>query len=308
MLEERFRLVYLSKDSTDIKQISLTWKKFWIVASLSTAILVGVIIFAISFFTRLYHDYRIISLENDREHLQSELLAIRDRVSVLDNRLADVETTGDALRNVANLDPIDEDTRQVGIGGPALYESIDAGYYPDEVSRTAVELKHDLDKLEREILLEHYSLLEIDEKLSMLEKERNHFPSIWPVLGGRITSDFGWRIDPFTKRNAFHEGIDVPMRKGTTVLATADGKVKVAKTIYTPHKNYGMEIVIDHGFGYETRYAHLSKILVRRGQTVKRWDPIGKVGNTGRAKGDHLHYEVLYNGNRQNPEYFIYNK
>jgi len=97
------------------------------------------------------------------------------------------------------------------------------------------------------------------------------------------------------------------MPKGTRVLATADGRVVRAKTLYTPFKNYGMEVVIDHGYGYQTRYAHLSKILVRRGQRVKKGEMIGEVGSTGRAKGPHLHYEVMENGRRRDPEFFIYN-
>ena len=106
---------------------------------------------------------------------------------------------------------------------------------------------------------------------------------------------------------AIHEGVDIPVRKGTTVLAAAAGIVRIAKNNYTPHKNYGREIVIDHGNGYKTRYAHLSKILVRRGQRVKRWDAIAEVGDTGRAQGPHLHYEVIYQDKKQNPEHFIYN-
>ena len=307
MLEERFRLVYLSKDSTHIKQISLTWKKFCVFAALAAVALVALTILAIGAFTHLYHNYRIASLKNDREHLQSELLTIKERVSVLSHRLAQVETTGDELRNVANLDPIDSDTRQVGIGGPALYESLDAAYYPDEISRTATEVKLDLDKLERAILLEKSSMAEINAKLKARQQSTDHFPSICPVLGGRITSRFGRRIDPFTNRIAMHEGVDIPMRIGTSVLSSAAGVILKIKNTYTPHKNYGKEIVIDHGNGYQTRYAHLSKIHVRRGERVKRWDVIGEVGDTGRAQGPHLHYEVMYNGERQNPEHFIYN-
>jgi murein DD-endopeptidase MepM/ murein hydrolase activator NlpD len=104
-----------------------------------------------------------------------------------------------------------------------------------------------------------------------------------------------------------HDGVDFPARKGTEVLATADGTVKVAKKLYTPNKSYGREIVIDHGDGYETRYAHLSKVKVHKGQKVSRWEVIGEVGQTGRATGDHLHYEVILSGKRQNPEHYIYN-
>ncbi len=309
MLEERVRLVYLSKDRTDIKQISLAGRKFCFFAILFAFMFVAVTVFMSGLFTRFYHNYRITSLKNDRKHLQKELLVIKERVALLNNRLAQVEVTGDELRNVASLPQIDNDIRQVGVGGPfgSYYGSFDSGYYSDEVNRTATEIRLDLNKLERVIRLEKSSMMEIAAKLRARQDWVNHFPSIRPILGGRITDRFGYRVDPFTKKITPHEGVDIPMPKGTPVLATADGVVRIVNKIYTPHKNYGKEVVIDHGYGYQTRYAHLSRIYVRRGQRVKRWEPIGEVGSTGKASGPHLHYEVVCQGERQNPEYFIYN-
>jgi murein DD-endopeptidase MepM/ murein hydrolase activator NlpD len=157
------------------------------------------------------------------------------------------------------------------------------------------------------VLLEKASFSEIYARLIRKMEEIDHFPSINPVLGGRITDRFGFRVDPYTRKWNIHQGVDIPAYKGTSVLATADGIVKEAKIEYTPHKDYGREIIVDHGFGYETRYAHLSKILVYKGQRIKRWEIIGEVGDTGKATGDHLHYEVIYSAERQNPENFIYN-
>ena len=307
MLEERFRLVYLSKNSTGIRQINLTFKHFVLLCILLVTILTGLAIFAVGTFTRLYHNYRITSLENDREHLQKELLILKDRVLDLGTHLSQVEQTGDELRNVANLDPIDDDTRQVGTGGPGYYGSFDGNYIPDEVTKTAMEMKLDLDQLERSILLEKASLAEIEAKLDDMQDRSDHFPSIRPVLEGRITSRFGWRIHPLTNRNKMHEGIDIPKLPGTAVLATADGTVEIAKKQYTLHKDYGREVVIDHGFGFKTRYAHLSKVNVTRGQKVKRWEKIGEVGDTGFTQGPHLHYEVILHGKKIDPEIYIIN-
>ena len=157
MLKERVRLVYLSKDRTDIKQISLAGRKFCFFAILFAFMLVAVTVFMSGLFTRFYHNYRITSLKNDRKHLQKELLAIKERVALLSNRLAQVEVTGDELRNVASLPQIDNDIRQVGVGGPSYYGSFDSGYYSDEVNRTATEIRLDLNKLERVIRLEKSS-------------------------------------------------------------------------------------------------------------------------------------------------------
>ena len=302
MIEERFRLVFLSKNSTDIKQISLTFKKFILFCTIFTILFSGLIVLTIGAFTHLYHNYRITSLENDREHLQKELLTLKNRVSMFSSHLSRVEDLGDQLRNVANLDPIDNDTRQVGVGGPAYN---DASYFLDEVDRTASEVKYDLNKLERELLLERASMDAIEAKLNKMEDQRNHFPSINPIMNGRITSRFGWRIHPLLKRNKMHEGIDIPMRPGTAVLAVADGRVRVAKRNYKLNYSYGKEIVIDHGYGYLTRYAHLSKVLVKKGQKVTRWEKIGEVGDTGLTQGYHLHYEVIYNGKTVDPEHYI---
>ena len=173
MLEERIRFIYLSKNGTGIKQISLTWKKFCIISVVFSVFLMGSLASAIGLFTRIYHNYRIASLQNDRGRLQKELLTIKERVASLSGRLADVEMTGDDLRDVANLPPIDSDTRQVGVGGPSYSAAMDFGYVPDNIGRTAGEIRLDLDKLERAVLLEKSSMIAIGKKLKDREKYLN---------------------------------------------------------------------------------------------------------------------------------------
>jgi len=305
MLGERVRLMYLSRDGSDIKQISLSWRKFILFVILFVLVVGGITASTLSLITHLYQNYRIAYLENDREQLQTELLKVKEKVLVLRNQIADIEKQGDELRNVANLEPIDNDVRQVGVGYTAYSEALSMNYSVDQVHRTAAEVKFDLEKLERTVRLEKSSMAEIAARLKELNDRRSHLPSIKPILGGPINSRFGWRIDPFTQRNAFHEGVDIAMPKGTKILATADGIVSYVRTSFSPHKGYGKYVIIDHGFGYKTRYAHCSKILVKPGQKVKRWQPIAEVGKTGRAEGYHLHYEVIVNGKKMNPEDFI---
>jgi len=309
MLGERFRLMYVSKDGTEIKQIILSTKKFYTSAILSILGFIGLTLLATALFNRIYHNYRIMTLENDRQHLQGELLTIKEKVVALNDRISNIESTGDQLRNVANLPPIDQDMRMAGVGGPSSYNALDFGYYPDEVSKTAKEIQLDLNKLERAIRLEKSSFKEIASKLKEDEKKRLSYPSICPILGGvsNITSRFGWRIHPLTGRRAEHKGVDIYARKGTQVLASAGGYAELVQVKYTPHKDYGMQVVINHGYGFKTRYAHLSKILIKQGERVKRWQPIGLVGATGATSGEHLHYEVIYNEEPMNPEYFLYN-
>jgi murein DD-endopeptidase MepM/ murein hydrolase activator NlpD len=305
MLEERFRIMYLGKEGTDLKQLSLGRKHFYFTITIISCILLFFTTVLMGLFTRTYHNIRITLLEKDRAHLQKELLTMKERISTISEKIATVEKTGDALRNASGLPAIDKDVRQVGVGGPLTYSALDFGYYPDEVGKTAQEIKVDLDKFDRELLLELTSLDEIYSAIKCRNDSCSHFPSINPILGGIITSSFGLRIDPLIGKIRPHNGVDIPMPVGTKVLAAADGVVKEAKWSYIPYRDYGREVIIDHGYGLESRYAHLSNILVRAGQRVKRWDVIGEVGQTGKATGPHLHYEVMREGQQQNPYHFM---
>lgn len=121
-------------------------------------------------------------------------------------------------------------------------------------------------------------------------------PSIWPVAGW-LSSPYGSRTDPFNDEKAFHPGLDISADYGTPVVATADGTVDSAGV----NGAYGLEVVIDHGFGITTKYGHMSRIAVMSGQHVKRGDTLGYVGSTGRSTGPHLHYEIWMNGRLTNP-------
>ena len=147
--------------------------------------------------------------------------------------------------------------------------------------------------------------LDFKDLIKKLEKKKNLLaatPSIKPV-DGWITSRFGYRKSPFTGKRSFHSGLDISNRTGTKIVASADGKVTYA----APKMYFGNLIVIDHGYGKSTKYAHLHKIMVKKGQKVKRGDVIGTLGNTGQSTGPHLHYEVRLNGVPVNPLKYILN-
>jgi murein DD-endopeptidase MepM/ murein hydrolase activator NlpD len=130
---------------------------------------------------------------------------------------------------------------------------------------------------------------------------RKFLPTLLPVVDGWYSSNFGYRIDPFTGSQSFHEGIDFPADTGTPFIAAASGKVIEAGV----HPQYGKIIEIDHGNGLVSRYAHASKVLVQDGELVVRGQRIGAVGSTGRSTGPHLHFEVRLNGVPQNPARFL---
>jgi len=143
---------------------------------------------------------------------------------------------------------------------------------------------------------------EVEEEVRVRGARLIATPTIAPVMG-IITDGFGRRKDPFTGRIAFHRGLDLSARRGTPVLAPADGIVVFAER----NAGMGRMVRISHGFGYTTAYGHLSKILVKPGDSVHRGDQIGLVGSTGRSTGSHLHYEVHVDGKAVNPLYYILN-
>jgi len=157
-----------------------------------------------------------------------------------------------------------------------------------------------LDALSAEAARQEASLQELqayfDDQRSLLAST----PSVWPTRGW-VTSDFGHRLDPFTGDRIMHKGLDIATSHGAVVLAPSDGSVIFAGM----ESGYGKVLVLDHGYGVKTRYAHLSATDVKVGDHVKRGSKIGSVGNTGRSTGPHLHYEVRVNGMPENPRKFI---
>ncbi len=144
-------------------------------------------------------------------------------------------------------------------------------------------------------------LLALETMLMQNQLSKNLLPSIAPIKSGFFSSNFGWRIDPFTGQNAMHEGVDYMVEAGTPILASAGGVVAYADK----HPQYGNMVEIDHGNDIITRYAHASRLQVKVGQVVRRGEKIAEVGSTGRSTGAHLHFEVRYKGSAQNPVRFL---
>jgi murein DD-endopeptidase MepM/ murein hydrolase activator NlpD len=171
--------------------------------------------------------------------------------------------------------------------------------------------------LQRNLSLDEFSAMlaqlarQVDERsdqLGVLEAllvsdsaNRKFLPTLKPIEDAWYSSNFGWRIDPFTGQQSFHEGIDFPADVGTVIEAAASGKVTVAEV----HPAYGKIIETDHGNGLVSRYAHCSVLLVKEGDLVVRGQQIARVGTTGRSTGPHLHFEVRLNGVPQNPARFL---
>ncbi|MDG1023934.1 MAG: M23 family metallopeptidase [Flavobacteriaceae bacterium] len=229
---------------------------------------------------------------------------------ILNKKLSQIETVVDNLEERDNnlyrvyfeASPIPEAQRRAGFGGVNRYKNLE-GY---DNSELIINTAKRLDILSKQTVVQSRSLDEIERLASNKADLLEAIPSIQPIKNEdltRMASGFGYRTDPFTKKRRFHYGMDFTAKKGIPIYATGNGIIKRADN---RSSGYGKHIRIDHGFGYVSLYAHLSKYNVRRGQKVKRGDLIGYVGNTGRSRGPHLHYEIFKDKKRINPLNFYY--
>lgn len=240
--------------------------------------------------------------ERELENLQLHYELLAKRMKESSKVLEDLqERDNNIYRLYFEANPIPEEQRKAGFGGVNRYKNLE-GFDNSEMIKNVTK---DLDILSKQLVVQSKSLDEIVSLAKEKEKMLASIPAIQPVKNEdlkRMASGFGMRLHPILKSWRMHNGMDFTAPIGTPIFASGNGKIIKA----TRSATYGKVIYIDHGYGYKTIYAHLSKIKVRQGQSVKRGDVIGLVGNTGRSAGPHLHYEVLRNDKPVNPIYYYY--
>ena len=235
---------------------------------------------------------------------QSRIL--NDRVARAEKVLENLEERDDALyRTIFSSEPVNFAERHSGIGGVERYSQFD-GLENGELLKSTTKLVDDLTK---RIYVESKSLDEIYEMARTKSERMAAMPAILPVEKNKckIVSGFGMRFHPILKNHRMHTGIDMTARQGTPIYATGDGVVQVAGRNPEGYSGYGVVVIVNHGFGFQTLYAHMNGTTVRKGQRVKRGEQIGTVGSSGMSSGVHLHYEVILNGNRVDPVYYFFN-
>jgi murein DD-endopeptidase MepM/ murein hydrolase activator NlpD len=249
--------------------------------------------------------------ETPKDKIQSrEIDNMKLRYSILNNKVADLEEVlatiedrdNNLYRTFFNAAPINDDIRKAGIIGKNRYKELEGFNNSDLVINTSKRV----DVITKQLVVQSKSLDQILKLAKAKDKILSAIPAIQPVKNEelrRMASGFGYRSDPFTKARKMHKGMDFSAKKGTPIYATGDGVVKKADNSLS---GYGNHIEINHGYGYLTLYAHLSKYNVRPGKKVKRGDVIGYVGSTGRSEAPHLHYEVHKDGKVVNPINFYY--
>lgn len=211
------------------------------------------------------------------------------------------ERDNNIYRAYFEANPIPEEQRKAGFGGVNRYQYLE-GYDNSDLVKNATKK---IDILSKQMVVQSKSLDEIVSLAKEKETMLASIPAIMPVKKedlSYVASGYKWRMHPILKIRKFHKGMDFKAPTGTPIYASGNGRVSLAQRSAT----FGKVVYIDHGYGYRTVYAHMSKIATRRGRKVKRGDIIGYVGNTGRSVGSHLHYEVHKNGRALNPINFYY--
>lgn len=305
MARRRWTLLIMSDDQTSVRQyhVSRELVRFTIAASL--LILSVLTSLAAGFFVRQGQRMRAERLERENRLLTAEVQTIRNRLATLEQLLQELTDKDEKYRLLAGLDPIDEDVRKAGIGGPGTATLTGSELYriSPEKGELAFSTAYDLNAMIRraELLAQSWT-----EATMALEAERERLasiPSIQPVAGYVSSAFTKSRWHPILNRARPHEGVDIAAPPGTPILAAARGRVTFAGM----NGDYGWMVEIDHGNGLVTRYAHmLNRPPVTRGQRVERWQKIGEVGSSGLATAPHLHYEVLRNGVPMNPNSYIF--
>lgn len=243
-------------------------------------------------------------LKRENQMLVERHQEFRDRLDKMELALLDMADRDDNIyRVILEAEPVPTAVRKAGFGGTDRYTKYE-GYKSSEIVK---ETAKKLDIIHSQLVVQSKSFDEVYERAKNKEEMLQHIPAIQPVANKnlkRLSSYYGYRTDPIYKVRKFHPGIDFSAPTGTDVYATGDGKVIEVKK---SRRGYGNKIVIDHGWGYQSMYAHLHEFKVRRGEKVKRGQLIGTVGNSGKSTAPHLHYEVRKNGKKVNPIYFFYN-
>lgn len=271
-------------------------------------LLIGFILVSICnlLFSSLFFTPKMFRLADERRSLQL-------KYEILQNRIRSSQQQLDEIRHRDNFvyRPLfSSDTLSI----EGVYNRYDDAKYAaldgSDFSPVMIDMWQEMDQLARSLYLESKSL----DELQILSKDKEKFstavPAIWPIDRSKMRNKigaFGYRNHPIFKRWQFHSGVDMPGRTGDPIYATGDGVVEYVERSRARY-GYGTQILINHGFGYKTRYAHLNKLLVQKGDTITRGQLIAEMGNTGQSTSPHLHYEVIYNRSHVNPiNYFDQN-
>ncbi|MCS5663032.1 MAG: M23 family metallopeptidase [Flavobacteriales bacterium] len=289
----------LSYKKIERSKVQMFMRVLLFVAS-STTVALGLVML---FFT-LFDSPKEKELKREINNLLVQYELLEDQISNSSIILDELQERDDNIyRVIFEAEPIDASIRKAGFGGVNRYRK----YEGFQHSKLISDLNRKVDQLSKSIYVQSKSFDDVLKMVQNKEEMLTHIPAIQPVANKnlkRMASGYGYRIHPIYKTRKMHWGMDFSAPKGTPVYATGNGTIEKAKR---SKRGYGNQIRIDHGYGYETFYAHLDKFIVKRNQKVQRGDIIGYVGNSGTSTAPHLHYEIVKDKKRVNPVNYYFN-
>ncbi|HEY7481554.1 MAG TPA: M23 family metallopeptidase [Gemmatimonadales bacterium] len=298
MAKRRWTVVFVPHDSEPSKVVEVSYRV--VRAAVTCGVLSAIVALCLGYVTatRSVDLAQSARLAQENARLEQQLGELNGRLAGLADTLSRISQRDARIRVLANLEPIDPQVQAAGIGGPTLGAVAGA---VGSAMRRSYEIRVDLNALIRRANLLASSFKEAADSLAVHSERLAATPSIMPTQGWLSSAFSSMRSHPILHVARPHEGIDVTAPMGSPIEAPAAGVVREAGW----EAGYGNTIVIDHGFGTVTKFAHASKILIREGQRVSRGQRIALVGNTGLATGPHLHYEVHVNGRAVNPLRYV---
>jgi len=297
-------LYYFNDKSLQYERVKPTIKNK--VLRVLSVVLSGIVFSSVVIFIAysFFNSPKELMLKREIKQYELQYSIMQERLERLEQVAENLQDRDDNIyRVIFESEPVVQDIRQAGIGGSDRYEMFE-GYKNSEV---LINTAKKLDHLSNQLYVQSISFDSVFKMAKEMEKMAASIPAIQPISDKykrRISSFYGYRIHPIYKRRVFHDGLDFSAPSGTEIYAAADGVIEKAKK---SRYGYGNTIVINHGYGYKTVYAHMSSFAVRRGKKVKRGQLIGYVGNSGLSTAPHLHYEVQRNGRKVNPIYYFFN-
>ncbi len=297
--DKKWKLVIPAGEAGKTMEFSLKSKTSIIVMSLLGLFMISIVasLIYIGNFKSELDQLKIIQSEN--AILRQKITAINSNVDSLIEKIHTMEKWEDSIRADENFKKVNKEVRSMGTGGMTYRDSLFDSYDKNLGDNYNSVLKK-LSLLTARTDFAYSTHEDLLKKVELREDIYRYTPSIYPTFG-RISDPYGWRRHPITGKRSFHHGLDFSNKKGTPIYATADGVV--TKTSYG--RNIGRMIIIEHKYGYKTKYGHLHKYLVKKGDKVKKGQIIALMGSTGRSTGSHVHYEVSYYNRTRNPYRYL---
>ena len=301
--KEYISILFFGHHASRTKQFKISKKSIKILLHLSASILLVAIFFLSDYIQVKKRAFDVYQLRQEMKGQTSQIHFFLAKVEQLERQLSGLKDFDRQIRIIANLERKEQGTDSLmGIGGPSPSDIREKLRRREDENALILQMRSDIARLQSEAVSSEESFSQLLRLLLVKKQLLAHTPSIWPVQGW-VTSVFGYRTHPLTGLSQMHEGLDIANRVGTTVIAPASGIVSDIET----NQFFGKIVIISHGFGITSCYAHLYKVSVKLSQRVERGDKIAELGMSGNATGPHLHYEVRINNIPANPAQYILN-